>query len=670
MLSRREFIKMGAALGGGMLLPMGLAERAFAFNLLGQGTPADPLALAKYVDRLPVMPVMPSWAPGQYAVGMYQFVSKVHRDMAPTTVWGYRPEGWRPGPAPENTYLGPSFVTTQGKPISVRWSNDLVDRRGRPIPHPLPVDPSLHWAAPFGDNMMDGPFPVGPDGASTLDYTLRAIPVSPHVHGGEQEPESDGGPESWFTPGWRQVGPSFRKKTLSYTNGQHPATIWYHDHALGITRLNVYMGLAGAYLITNPATEPQGLPGGAQDIPLVFQDRMFDTNGQLYFPALSDSPGVHPFWLPEFFGDTMLVNGKVWPYLEVEPRAYRFRMLNGSNARFYDICLEDAAGARGPAFHQIATDGGYLYRPVILNDPASANPTRLLMAPGERAEVVIDFSDSAGETLYLCNDAGAPFPDGDLPDEATIGRIMQFRVAASTPMVFAFPSAPLNPSLRDFPTIDAARPAKVRTLTLNEFANDNGPLEVLVNLTKWMAPVTEKPGCKTTEVWRFVNTTVDTHPIHLHLTQFQLLSRQTFDRDAYAPAFAEVNGTTPIDGMTPNDAGVLVYTPVDPAPYLTGTPQPAQPNERGWKDTIRMNPGEVTMIAVRFETNAAGVFGGKLRDMVKRFGFPFDPTARPGYVYHCHIIDHEDNEMMRPYVLRASRDEDRHDGGDRGDRDD
>jgi spore coat protein A, manganese oxidase len=646
MITRREFVKLGAAVGAGMVIPMSSLEGALAFSLGGQGVLANPMLLAKYVDKLPIPGVMPTaGAAGYYEVGAYPLQVKVHRDIPVTNAWGYRPKGWKQG-APEPTYLGPSFVVRKDSPIRVKWSNELVDSGGNPIPHPLPVDPSLDWAAPFGDNMKMGPFPVDGAGASTFNYTLPAVPITPHVHGAEVEPQSDGGPHTWFTPDWEETGSDWQQKIYRYANCQPASTIWYHDHAMGLTRLNVYMGLAGAYVVTDPAREPRGLPRGKdshgvpRDIPLVLQDRLFDTAGQLYFPAVSDNPAEHPFWTPEFFGDHMLVNGKVWPYLDVEPRAYRFRILDGSNARFYRLWLSPAGkpGVYGPTLAQIATDGGYLYRHV---SRSAAGHGKLIMAPGERAEVVVDFSEYAGKKLRLYNDAPAPFPMGDPTVPATTGQIMEFRVRKMAPKVYAFPKNPLNSTLATFPTLNPAKAAKVRVLTLNELESANGPLGAFLNLTAFRAPVSEKPVEGTLEIWKIVNTTGDTHPIHVHLTQMQLLSRQEFDPAAYETAFDAVNGTTVFDGTNPNDSTHVKYAEVSPTPYLKGLPRKAWRNERGWKDTIRCEPNDVTTVLVRF----APIDG--------RSQYPFDVTAEPGYVWHCHIVDHEDNEMMRPYTIVA-----------------
>jgi FtsP/CotA-like multicopper oxidase with cupredoxin domain len=652
MISRREFVQLGAAVGAGAFLPVGAIEKAMAFNLLGAAPPADPLRLKKYVDKLPLMPVMPTaGAAHYYEVGAFPMTTRVHRQMHPTKAWGYRPMGWHQGANPEATWLGPSFVARKGVPTRVKWFNQLVDAQGAPIPHPLPVDPSLDWAAPFGDNMMMGPFPVDGAGQSTFDYTLPAVPLVPHVHGAEVEPQSDGGPAGWFTPGWAQKGASWSHKIYQYANGQPESTIWYHDHTMGMTRLNVYMGLAGAYVVSDPAHSPKGLPKGVDhygtplDVPLVLQDRMFDTDGQLYFPAISNNPTVNPFWAPEFFGDHILVNGRAWPHLDVEPRAYRFRILNGSNARFYHLWLAYAPSPShfGPAMHQIATDGGYLYRPVRL-DPHAAMAGRLRIAPGERCEVVVDFSNYAGHKLRMYNQAPGPYPDGDAVDPRTTAQIMEFHVRKMPARHFVFPKNPLNPTLKRFPSLDARKVVKTRILTLNEVESPTGPLEVLLNLTRFGAPVSEQPVLGSMERWKIVNTTMDTHPMHLHLTQFQVESRQAFDDDTYGPAFAAQNGTTPFDGTTANDSGHMAYAPVDPTPHLEGVARQADANERGWKDTVRMSPGEVTTILVRFSpTDGSPSYG-------------FDATAAPGYVWHCHIVDHEDNEMMRPYRLVEEND--------------
>lgn len=725
MLSRREFIRLGAMVGGGMVLPLGMAEKVVAFTLGGlpQPVPANPLLVTKFVDPLPVSelltPFTSTVADGKalYDVGVYQFKAKVHSQMPDTTVWSYRDQGFDPATAPvQNTYLGPAFLVERGTPTEVTWHNNLGG-----VWHPMPVDPSLHWADPLHDSPPPGyVYPVDPvTGLSTFDYTLSQIPIVPHVHGGEQAAAVDGGPDAWWTPGFTHVGPTFlqagdveagRHHVYPYDNEQLPATIWYHDHALGITRFNVYMGMAGAYVIYDPATEPSGVPsvlsgatdsfGHPYDIPLVIQDRMFDATGQLYYPAVSLNPAMNPFWGPEFFGDHILVNGKVWPFLDVEPREYRFRLLNGSQARFYELSLiEPVTKLIGPAFNVIATDGGYVGTPAVV-DPATGK--RLVIGTGERIEVVVDFSQWAGKTLELRNFGKTPFPAGANTNPKTTGTVMQFRVAASPVAVPGWTApAVINPDLVTFPSITEPV-VKVRSITLNEWMGVAQPLMMTENNTKWPhehmgmpgmidphTALTEDPKLGTTEVWEIINATADTHPIHLHLVQFQLISRQRYNVTKWNKVyFASFGGMDPsmMDPMgppysyepdgagvfQPNSAYAMMPGYVAPAPlaaysrtlslgpgrpaitipapnvvggnpniapFLSGPVMWAPPEERGWKDTVKMNPGEVTRILVRFAPND------------NSGAFPFDATAEPGYVWHCHILDHEDNEMMRPYKV-------------------
>ena len=555
----------------------------------------DPLSLTKYVDPLPVPGAMPTAGPNYYEIGVWQIQQQLHSQLPPTTVYGY---GTSQATA---SYPGATIVARKGVPISIRWTNNL------PVgPHLLEyaIDPTIPRA-----------------------MTTTGPPIVTHVHGGEQEPESDGTPMQWFTPGFAEKGHDWKKEVFHYANNQLASTIWYHDHAFGYTRHNVYAGLAGFYVITDPDNEPAGLPSGPHDIGLAIQDRMFTNDGQLWYPNVGQTP-ERPVWIPEFFGDVILVNGKVWPYLNVEPRKYRFRILEGSNARFYSLALaERTTSAPGPAFYQIATDGGYLAEPVILNDPNDPMSPRLVMAPGERAEVIVDFSAYApGTEFILKNTAKAPFPNGATADPQTTGQIMLFRVVPLTsPDNSIIPSQLVSVNRLSNVT-------RTRVMTLNELMGQSGPTGALLNgMTFHDGPATEYPMLGTTEMWEIVNMTGDTHPIHIHLVQFQLLNRQRYNLRKYERAFAEVNPELPTEE----------YEEVPVTAYLKGKPIPADPNERGWKDTFRMNPGEVTRILVRFAPQDESP------------SFAFDATAEPGYVWHCHILEHEENDMMRPYYLVA-----------------
>ncbi|MGH2571697.1 MAG: multicopper oxidase domain-containing protein, partial [bacterium] len=541
---------------------------------------------------LPIPGVMPQAGPDYYEIGMWEIEQQLHPQLQPTTLWAY---GTSQATA---TYPGATIVAARGVPIQVRWTNNL------PMNHLLEdaVDSTLHMAMPE-----------------------EGVPVAVHLHGGEVEPGSDGGPDAWFTPGFAEKGPGWQYEVYTYPNAQRAFTTFYHDHALGMTRLNVYAGLAGGYVLLDPANEPEGLPTGAYDLPLVIQDRMFTEDGELFYPYEGDNP-EHPIWTPEFFGDVMVVNGKVWPYLEVEPRMYRFRIINGSNSRVYSMALaERTTSAPGPAFIQIASDGGLLAEPVTLNAPGDPHSPRLVLATGERAEIVVDFAGWEPGTEFLLKNVGkAPFPNGESADPQTVGQIMLFRVVPLTdPDESAVPPV--------LATVDRlSDPTVTRTLTLNEIMGEEGPLEAVLNGTPWDAPETETPVLGTTELWEIVNLTGDTHPIHIHLVQFQLLNRQRVNIKRYQAAFDAANPEIPSDDITPVPVG----------PYLKGRPTAAPANESGWKDTFQMHPGEVTRVLVRFATQEGEPF-------------PFDATAEPGYVWHCHIVEHEDNEMMRPYHLTA-----------------
>ena len=581
--------------------------------------------------------------------------------------------------------LWPGFtvLTKRGSPLNVTYLNKLTGETYDKVG--LIVDQTLHWANP-NNLAMDDPETFNPYAGEPLIVT--------HLHGGEVRSDNDGGPDAWFNPDMTKTGPSWgidgTDNVDYYPNSQEAATLWFHDHMLGGTRLNVYAGLAAFYLLQDDAEDALHLPGWSGDnkvrevaplgtsgifnpnpylpeIELAIQDRMFDTDGKLYFVNnMPTNPTIHPTWNPEFIGDIITVNGKTWPYLSVAPRKYRFRILNGSNSRFYELWLQDlATGNPGPAFQQIGTDGGFLDAPVII-DPA--NGGKLIIAPGERVDVVIDFTNSpAGAVWTMRNSGRAPYPKGGPPNGKTVGRIMQFVVngtlvgADNSQVPGALRSKSLV-KLTDFAGTVNGTPALTRQLTLNEVMGPTGaPLEVLVNNTKWDGNgpdvpglgITEKPMEGTTEVWQIINITADAHPIHVHLVQFQLVSRQAFNVNKYMKAYnASFTGGAFIGGGGPplgygiaNSDGAIGGNP-GISPYLQGRIKPANPNERGWKDTFIMYPGEVTTVVVRFAPTDKP-FNTPQNELL----FDFDPSKGPGYVWHCHIIDHEDNEMMRPYVV-------------------
>lgn len=598
-VTRRRFLVYGLGAGAGVVV-LGRAEARG--SVISARSPlaaaqASP-ALTQFTEQLPIPGAIDltgsvNSASLALAPGSHTF----HAQLGAAATFGY-------GGA---SYLGPTLLVKQGVPVSITFPNNLGA-------HPLAgsIDTTL-------------------GGAVAADKTTPRASV--HVHGGMTPPQFDGHPEDTYLPGgW---------KTYNYLNGQEAGTVWYHDHALGITRLNVYAGLAGYYLIrdqfdTGLAGNPLGLPApyGTHELPLVLQDKTFNANdGSLFYDTQGVNPGVHPQWVPEFFGDVAVVNGKAWPNLNVAPGLYRFRIVNGSDARFYNLRMSSGKAN----IIQIGTDGGLLNAPV--------NVGQLLLGPGERADVLIDFSPfKNGDKIVLRNNARTPFPTGPRNQRkggVPLPELMQFTVDTTlTPFQGAVPA-----TLRGGPGQPLAitppprpQPPAVRNLLLNEILHPvtGFPLAVLLNNLHFDTASIETPKQGTTEMWNLINTTADTHPIHLHLVQFQLLERQPFKAAAYLAAF---NAGLP----NPGAEGQGPYPAPSADQFATGTAKPPDRNEQGFKDTIRANPGEITRIVAKFPTPAqAG----------------FDPNATytnaagqtlQGYVWHCHILEHEDNDMMLKY---------------------
>ncbi|WP_226584001.1 multicopper oxidase family protein [Halobacillus litoralis] len=502
--------------------------------------------LKKFTDPLPIMKTIRPTSYIQnvpfYEVTMQETIQKLHRDLPPTRVWGYNGQ-----------YPGPTFQVLRHQPIHVLWKNELPDR------HILPIDTTVH-------------------GAEKNNPEVRTVV---HLHGGVTPDTSDGYPEAWFTRDFQKTGPHFTNRLYTYPNHQPSTNLWYHDHAMGITRLNIYAGLAGMYIIHDQEEARLNLPNGVFDIPLIVQDRSFHVDGRLLYPSEPDKPltAPRPSVVPEFFGDTILVNGKVWPYFNVEPRRYRFRILNGSNTRFYRFSLSN-----GAPFIQVGSDQGLLEIPIRVQS--------LILAPAERADVIVDFSTCYGESIVLRNEFET---QGEKPDPETTGTVMQFRVVQSL-------TCPDDSSIPAHlaPVAKLTHYQQTRTLRLNMRKDSYDRSIHLLDDRLWSDPVSETPRLGQTEIWNLINETQATHPIHLHLVRFQILDRQPFDRDLF------------------EKEGRIVPT---------GPRVPPTLNERGWKDTVRANPGEITRIII-----------------------PFGPY--PGlFVWHCHILEHEDYEMMRPYVV-------------------
>jgi spore coat protein A len=490
-----------------------------------------PVVLAPFVDPLPLPAVAQptSGSPGgaaTYEMNIQEFEQRLHRDLPPTRVWGFN-----------GSYPGPTIEAALGQPVAVIWRNDLRDPLGfLRTEHYLPVD-----------SCLDGPEVHG-----------SAARVVFHLHGGHVPAQVDGYPEATLLPG--------EQTEYLYPNLQLPATLWYHDHALGITRLNVYMGLAGFYLLRDALEAGLDLPRGEFEIPLAIQDRRFRSDGSLDYPAQ---------WQEHFFGDKILVNGKVWPYLTVKQGKYRFRLLNGSTSRTYRLALSHP----GMQFRQIGTDGGLLPAPVPLDE--------ITMGPGERADVVVDFAGlSTGTEVLLTNSAPIMFPG--TPGDGVIPQVMKFVVTSGVGH-----TAPLPVTLRPLARISESEASQQREFELRKGEDPCSGSAWLINGLRW-DDVTEYPELGTTEIWSFVNRSGVSHPMHMHLVMFQLLDRQPFE---------------------------VVNEEIAP----TGPAVPAPPNEAGWKDTVMAHPSEITRVIARFE----------------------DYTGR--FAYHCHILEHEDHEMMRQF---------------------
>jgi spore coat protein A, manganese oxidase len=560
-ITRRKFLQYGLGVGAGLAIQSTLR---FPF---ARATPGG--KLAKYVQPLPVpgagIVVATPDGSNHYSFRQTQITRQLHPDLPPTPVWAYDDGSGLEGQAGS---FGMAVVADSGTPLTVNFTHDL------PATYPawIPFDPRL---TPLGNEVR----------------------LMTHLHGGFVAADSDGNPAvtpDGFGPGDTQ--------TVLYTNQrpQMPASLlWFHDHGLGATRLNVFAGLAAAYILRDEfdtGREPNdiGIPGDAYEIPLVVQDRRFNPDGTFLYPT-SDIPGAT--WIGEYFGDTMVVNGKVWPFLEVEPRMYRFRILNGCNARILRLDVG------GPALWQIGAEGGMWDVPVAVKD--------LVLAPAERADVLVDFSRFVGQTLVVKNHR--PLKPVSTP-APSLESVMQIRVGASVSR-----RGPTTiPSSLPGRKADVGSPSTTRYITLNEIDPDEPTWFLNLNGVHFDAgPVTETPRSGTVEEWVYVNLTPDTHPMHTHLVTFEVTGRTPFDAQAYEDANEGPNG---------------VPGGIDPAPYATGPMIPAGPDERGFKDTVKANPGQFTTIRAKFE-------------------LPLGVQPPQDYVYHCHIVEHEDNDMMRPYTV-------------------
>jgi spore coat protein A len=659
-ITRRQLLQYGAAAGASLYLPLRFGLPGAQAQVPGGTLP--PGSISKYVTPLVIPPAMPGRrAPRRAQVDYYEIAVRQFQqqilplDLPVTTVWSY---GARNAPASFN-YPAFTIEARWRRPVRVKWVNDLVDENGNYLPHLLPVDQTVHWANPPGGV-------AGRDGRGTdqAPYT-GPVPIVTHLHGGHSTQESDGYAEAWFLPaannipaGFARVGSfyapfrqlaeaSFGQQwtpgsaVFQYDNDQAAATLWYHDHTLGMTRSNVYAGPAGFYLVRGGPGDAVGgtLPGPAPqlgdspgtkyyEIPIAIQDRSFNMDGSLFYPdnraffeeldpsqlqipfipdPACDGPSdISPIFNPEFFGNTIVVNGRTWPFLEVEQRRYRFRFLNGCNSRFLILKLSNEL-----PFWQIGAEGGFLPAPVELE--------QLLMGPAERADVIVDFTNvSIGTEIILRNlgpdepfGGGEPPGDFDSADPETTGQVMQLRVVAASGVDTSTPPNQLVlPAITPLPVETNTRQVSLneedsQTVLVSEVdgnivldcANGSpfGPRHALLGTVaggegvsrQWDDPITENPAVGATEVWEMYNFTEDAHPIHIHEIEFDVVERESIE---------------------------------------TGETRGPELWETGRKDTVVAYPGEITRVKANYD--------------------------RPGrFVWHCHIVEHEDHEMMRPYFI-------------------
>ncbi|CAA7402123.1 unnamed protein product [Spirodela intermedia] len=541
--------------------------------------------LEMYVDPLPQMPKLYGYAnkggkptATSLKIGMYQKTWKFHRDLPPTPVFVFGAS------ATAATFPGPTIVARQGVPLTIRWENYL------PKSHILPWDKTIPTAVP----------------------NRGGVPTVVHLHGGIHPPQSDGNVLAWFTAGFAEKGPAWSLASYTYPNVQPPGNLWYHDHALGLTRINLLAGLLGAYVIQKPSVDDDlgDITDSEYDRHLVIVDRSFNADGTLYMNATGNNPSVHPQWQPEYFGDAIIVNGKAWPYLTVRPRRYRFRIINASNARYFRLSL-----ANGLHFIVIGSDSSYLASPVSTRS--------ILLAPAEIVDVVIDFSRSSVNVTELVNDAPYPYPTGT-PAGPLNGKVMRFLIKPEKVGLANNFTAPKEVNHAAVAVGDAT---VKRYITMYEYLSESGQsTHLYINGRRFEDPATETPKPGTTELWNVINLTGDNHPLHIHLGILQAIRVQEL---LDLPTFYNC--------MTTNNDAVKCNV----AAHAVGKLLPIPEHEKTWKNVVKIEPGFMTSVVVKFkivDTNQS---------------FPFDVTTEPGYVYHCHILDHEDNSMMRPLKFIA-----------------
>jgi len=619
-----------------------------------------PTTIPQFVTQLPILPV---WAPTVIRNGSGQVIRNEYTINDLETTVQMLPAGFptttvfaMTGPiVGGGTFTGSPaaiFENTRGIPTVMHWRANIQQ------PSFLAVDPALAWANPQSMEIPLPPFNLFPPGYQNAQFPVARVT---HTHGLMVLPQMDGTAEEWFTPGLNYKGPSYRTQDYTMPNDQPATQLFYHDHVLGATRLGVYGGEVGAaYMIRDPsqpldaASSP--LPKGQFEMPLVLSTKAFFTDGNLHFPpdpgtlnAGADSPPNQPYWSYNESADTVVVNGKVWPNLNVQPRQYRFRVLAAANTQLWDLQLVNQSNSAVVPFTIIGSDGGYLPAPQIATD--------VQIGITERADILVDFSTFPAGTKIQMNNNYVLSGGSDFP---TLGTVMQFTVQSGTPV----PPPVLNPAL--FPSravLTANAPTRFKVLRIFDDLRPDGdtcPDPALVNCNErtidgleFSAPPTELPLVGSTEEWDIIHTNDPDngdqdnafHQIHIHLLEFQVLNRQPFDADAYKAQWHLLNGHMPV--TRPIVLDPMPFVPPSPA----GDPVPPSPYETGWKDTFQAMPAMINRLLVRWapqeSTNATP---GTNQFSIDPTSFP-DNVKGPGYMWHCHIVGHEDHDMIRPLAV-------------------
>lgn len=529
--------------------------------------PLDPTTIPHFTDPLLIPPAMPkATAPLLFSGDYYEIAERQKtQQILPahgfpsTTVWTFGPKA-SSATSTDFSYPAHPIMATQNRPVRVKWINDLKNANGTFIPHPLPIKQDEHWANPAG--LCEGRRMTPPDcaGSPKGQYT-GPVPTVVHLHGAHARSESDGIPEAWYLPApalpgyysrgsdWSQISGVPNEDgaaVFQYPNDQPPALLFFHDHTLGITAQNVYMGLVGAYILRgNATTDVSTLPSGPYEIPLAIQDKSFYADGSFQFTSE---------------GNTIVVNGKTWPYVNVEARHYRLRIMSGTDERYLLLSFDN-----GLKLTQIGGDVGFLPHPVTLRE--------LTLTSGERADVIVDFTGLAGHNVVLKTDGVD---------------VMEFKVGPSTgndntsvPSNLPYEGPICNPSCGNVTTRKVAAFDHLLGLVNGSGATATGTTML------WDAPSTENPALNSTEEWDIYNFSGDSHPIHLHEVRYEVIDR--------------IN-------------------------IATGVHIPPSPGESGRMDTAISNGHQILRIRAHFD------LGGL-------------------YAWHCHIIEHEDEQMMRPMCV-------------------